>query len=124
MDSYALLISYAECDGCQKCVTACRRAHTTLQSGLKMSSAGPFQFPSGRTEQYYVATPTDSCDRCVLYDAETDLPVCVQACPSGCIRFGSVAQLSTQMTHRKMALFTLQGRQKASNVYQPQNFVQ
>lgn len=99
-----LLVAYGNCDGCQACVAACRRAHGSgaEQSGLKLSVAGPYRFPSGREETYFVATPTDYCDQCA-----GDRPACVRGCSKGCLTYGEIGQLGVRMNEKKMALFTL-----------------
>ena len=104
-ERYGLLVSYLACSGCRKCVEACSLAHHDARgkSGLKISAAGPYRFPSGKTVTYFVAAPTDSCDGCAL----ADVPACVSACPAGCLSCGEVKRLGTQMTGRNMALFTL-----------------
>lgn len=105
MNKYGLLSAYGKCDGCGKCIEACCQAHGFMpeQSGVKISISGPFTFPSGRTETYYIATPTDFCDRC----REKDTPDCTQACPHNCIILGKIEDLGVNMTERKMALFTI-----------------
>ena len=105
MAKYGLLVDYNKCDGCGKCVEACIQAHgsTPENSGLKISVSGPFTFPSGKVETYYIATPTDYCDKC----AGREGCVCEKACPAGCITYGEVQQLGEKMTQRKMALFTI-----------------
>lgn len=109
MDTYGLLVSYSKCNSCLKCVDACCQAHsyTPEQSGLKLSIAGPFQFPSGASETYYVATPTDYCDHCAACGSDGTLPACVHACSAGCISYGTTAQLGPLVTEKRMALFTL-----------------
>ena len=108
MERKAMLTSYAKCDGCGKCVEACIRAHGCApeQSGVKLSVSGPFTFPSGKVETYYVATPTDFCDQCV---GNAGGAACAAVCPFGCIEVGDVSALGEKLTEKKMALFTLRG---------------
>ncbi len=105
MNKYGLLSVYSKCDGCGKCIDSCCRTHgfTPEQSGLKISISGPFTFHSGKIETYYIAAPTDFCDRC----KERDIPACAQVCPHNCIIFGKVEELGENMTEKKMALFTI-----------------
>ena len=105
MGKKGLLVNYSNCDGCGKCVAACLASHgyAPENSGLKISVSGPFQFPSGRTEAYSIATPTDFCDLC----ADKDSPACTAACPRACLTVGDIDALGERMTEKKMALFTL-----------------
>ena len=105
MAQYGLLVSYAQCSGCQDCVQACCAAHeySREQSGMKVLTAGPYRFPSGKEAAYVVAAPTDYCDGC----AGQDRPACVAICPAGCLAYGEVQTLGAQMTKKQQALFTV-----------------
>lgn len=105
MGTYGMLVAYGQCGGCQACVDACRQAHhfSLKESGLMLSTTEPFQFPSGRTETYFVATPTAFCNGCGVEET----PACAAACPAGCISIGELQHLGLQMAEKKMALFTL-----------------
>ena len=104
----ALLVDYNLCDGCRLCVESCCREHDNLKgnSGIVLSQAGPYRFPSGKEETYYVITPTDFCDGCV----KVGNPVCVSACPNQCLEFGDVLTLGGKLTGKKKALFVLSNR--------------
>lgn len=83
MNNKAFLVDYNLCDGCRLCEEGCCREHnwSEEQSGVLLSVAGPYVFPSGKTETYFVAVPTDFCDCCEMSCA----PACAAACPKGCI---------------------------------------
>lgn len=101
----AFLIDYGSCDGCRKCVEVCCREHARPpeQSGLILSTAGPYQFPSGKEETYFIPTPTDYCDTCEAIGAQ----VCTKICPRNSIAFGDAQILGETMTKKKMALFVV-----------------
>lgn len=101
----ALLVDYNLCDGCRLCVEFCCRVHDSLKgnSGIVLSQAGPYRFPSGKEETYYIITPTDFCDGCV----NVGDPVCVAACPNQCLEFGDVLTLGGKLNGKKKALFSL-----------------
>lgn len=97
MSKFGLLVSYDQCDGCRKCVDACRQTHdfTSEQNGMKLSVSGPFTFPSGKAETYYVAIPTAFCDYCeTSRDIDGSAAACVQVCPARCIVFGGISACS------------------------------
>lgn len=108
MKKTALLVDYSMCDGCQRCVKACCREHgwKEAQSGIVLSHVGPYRFPSGKEEAYYIAAPTDFCDCC----EEGNGPACVSACPKRCLEIGDLQDLGKRLTGKKMAMFTLINR--------------
>ena len=108
MKSKALLVEYNLCDGCRLCVESCCREHDNLKgnSGIVLSQTGPYRFPSGKEEIYYIITPTDFCDGCV----NMENPACVSVCPNQCLEIGDALTLGRKLTGKKKALFVLSNR--------------
>ena len=79
-DEGYVVLSEVQCIGCLMCVLVCPFGH-------------PRYNPDTRT--------VVKCDFCVERVREGRLPACVEACPTGALRFGRLEELLREVTERK-----------------------
>lgn len=100
MSKQALLIDYEFCCNCHTCEVACKMEHGYPEgalNGIKVFEVGPWQISDDQWQLTYVPTPTDSCDLCAERTGKGKLPACVHSCYTGCMKYGTVEELSKEL---------------------------
>ena len=109
MARMGLLIDYEFCSGCQGCEVSCKmeRNLPTGQFGIKCSEIGPWKI--GDTDRYeydWLPFPTAQCNLCASRTSKGKLPMCVQNCYNGVMKYGPISELVKEMEGKpKMVLF-------------------
>jgi len=97
-----LLIDYYYCSGCRTCEVACKNEQglspESLERGIKVLELGPWELADGRWEWNYFPIPTKLCDLCASRVEAGDIPTCVLHCQAKVITYGTVEELSKQLT--------------------------
>lgn len=97
MTRMGLMIDYEYCCGCQGCEVSCKMEHglPTGEFGMKCNEIGPWRI--GNTDSYeydWLPFPTKQCDLCAERTERGKLPLCVQNCYSGVIKYGPISELA------------------------------
>lgn len=102
---YGLLINYKLCTGCTSCVVACKEEHDYPIGvwGIRVFDDGPWEKKEDAFAGYEfnwnkIPVPTDLCDLCKDRVDEGRDPVCVHHCLADVMRFGTVEELSREMS--------------------------
>ena len=103
-----LLIDYNYCTGCHTCEVACQKEHGLAPDvfGIELKQLGPDKISERKWQYDFVPIPTDRCNLCAERTAKGQLPSCVKHCQAGCMSYGEVPDLATQITGSNFALFS------------------
>ncbi|MEA5018944.1 MAG: oxidoreductase [Gordonibacter sp.] len=103
-----ILVDYDYCTGCHTCEVACQQEHglEAEQFGIKLTQIGPDQITDREWQYEFVPVPTERCDKCASRLAVGKEPSCVKHCQAGCLKFGTLEELSEFTNKKKVALFT------------------
>lgn len=103
-----LLIDYNYCTGCHTCEVACQKEHGFAPDvfGIELKQIGPDKISERKWQYDFVPIPTDRCNLCAERTAKGQLPSCVKHCQAGCMSYGEVSDLATQITSSNFALFS------------------
>jgi len=91
----ALLIDRDWCFGCMACVLACQQEHgfPPNTDGILVRRRGP-AWNGDRLSLEFEPVPTSNCDLCLSLVEKGDKPACVVHCQAGCLRQGSLGELT------------------------------
>lgn len=105
-----ILIDYEWCTGCHSCEMACQMELELPigQSGIKVFELGPWKISDDNWQYDFAPVFGDQCTLCEARVAKGALPACVHHCQADCMTFGSIEELSKQLSdHRKQVLYSL-----------------
>jgi anaerobic dimethyl sulfoxide reductase subunit B (iron-sulfur subunit) len=96
---YGILIDYEWCSNCHTCEIACKEEHDIPEGkwGIKIFEVGPWNINGDDWQLTYMPVPTDICDLCAERTAKGKLPSCVHSCFTGCMTYGSAAELAKEL---------------------------
>lgn len=105
--SYALLIDYEFCSGCETCVIACKEEHNfpVGKWGIRVLNDGPWQKDDsddqGNSFNWNkIPVPTDLCDLCEERVFAGKKPTCVHHCQADVMRFGTLEEMVKEMARK------------------------
>lgn len=98
----ALLIDYEYCTGCHACEVSCKKEKNLArgQWGIKILTDGPRELPDDKWEFNNIPMPTSLCDLCAERLESGKDPSCVHNCPANCMQFGTVEEMSKEVTKK------------------------
>jgi Fe-S-cluster-containing dehydrogenase component len=111
MSKYGILIDYEFCTNCHTCEVACKEELDIPDGkwGVKVFEVGPWNIEGDKWQLAYVPVPTDWCNLCAERTAKGKKPACVHNCFTGCISYGTVEELSLELSKKdRQVLFVPQ----------------
>ena len=124
-ETYALLIDYEYCSGCQSCEVACKEEHNIPVGkwGIRVHDDGPWEIEDGVFNWNKIPVPTDLCDLCADRTAEGRDPSCVHHCLANVMYYGTVSELAPKLAEKKkQSLFVPQFKPlEAKGEFEPKN---
>lgn len=107
MPTYALLVDYEYCSGCQSCEVACKEEHDfpVGKWGIRVLDDGPWQKDDSSDQGSCfnwnkIPVPTDLCDLCRQRLERNREPVCVHNCLASCMKFGTVEEMAAELSKK------------------------
>jgi Fe-S-cluster-containing dehydrogenase component len=89
-----VVVGQDRCVGCRRCVEACPYDARALNTrGAYFAEPSPYEVASraaNEVHRSHEAGKADKCDFCLHRIARNALPMCVEACPTGCRIFGDL----------------------------------
>lgn len=124
-NTYALLIDYEYCTGCQSCEVACKEEHNypVGKWGIRVHDDGPWEIEGHMVNWNKIPVPTDLCDLCSERTTAGREPTCVHHCLANIISYGTVADLAPRLAEKpKQVLFVPQFKPlEAKGSFVPKN---
>ena len=124
-NTYALLIDYEYCTGCQSCEVACKEEHNypVGKWGIRVHDDGPWEIEGHMVNWNKIPVPTDLCDLCSERTTAGREPTCVHHCLANIILYGTVAELAPRLAEKsKQTLFVPQFKPlEAKGKFVPRN---
>ena len=104
MTYQGIMVDVSYCTGCEACVLACQQEHgyTEREFGVRVTQLGPLAIDAAAKHYEYDFIPqfTEWCDLCAERTAKGKLPACVHSCYTGCMKFGTVEELSAELERK------------------------